>query len=117
MWVQTDGNGRITATTEHECYASEDMFSYEFPDGFDFEKQGEYTIKDGVLTHEPAPPTDAERIAELQKLLEDSDHIPLKMIESQLSGVPLSDDESERYAAIIDNRRAWRAELDALLDE
>lgn len=59
MYVMTDENGRITATTDRKEFA-EGMRSIDLPDDFDISKQGEYRIIDGELVHDPLPPTEEE---------------------------------------------------------
>lgn len=55
MYVATDETGRIGASTPHEKYAV-GMERFDFPEGFDFSRQGEYRIVDGELVHDPLPP-------------------------------------------------------------
>lgn len=64
MFVSTDEEGRINATTDNIEYAGEDMSPFTFPDDFDFSKQNEYRIVDGELIHDPLPPTEEELAAE-----------------------------------------------------
>lgn len=55
MYAQTDTDGRITATTPYEEYASEDMFEFNFPEDFDFSQQNAYVIQNGKLEYSPKP--------------------------------------------------------------
>ena len=64
MFVSTDEEGRINATTDNIEYAGEDMSPFTFPDDFDFSKQNEYRIVDGELIHDPKPPSEEELAAE-----------------------------------------------------
>lgn len=64
MYVQTDGSGRIFATTGHEEYAGDAYFELDFPEGFDFSRQDEWRVVDGELVHDPPPPTEGELAAE-----------------------------------------------------
>lgn len=66
MFIGTDSDGRITASTDVPEYA-EGMQEFELPDDFDFLKQYEYRIVDGELVHDPLPPTDEEIEAQKQE--------------------------------------------------
>lgn len=59
-YVQTDETGRILVTVEDEAYTDETYSEFEFPEDFDFSRQSDYRIVDGVLVHEVAPPTEEE---------------------------------------------------------
>lgn len=48
-WINTDEDGRITASTTFEEY-SKGMMKVDIPDDFDFLKQNDYIYKDGKLT-------------------------------------------------------------------
>ena len=48
-WINTDEDGRITASTTFEEY-SKGMMKVDIPDDFDFLKQSDYIYKDGRLT-------------------------------------------------------------------
>ena len=50
-WINTDEKGRIISSTTFEEFAG-DMQSFEFPDDFNFDKQGDYIIKDGELVRD-----------------------------------------------------------------
>lgn len=47
-WINTDEDGRITASTTFEEY-SKGMMKVDIPDDFDFLKQNDYIYKDGKL--------------------------------------------------------------------
>ena len=64
MYVQTDEAGRILATTGREEYACDAYFELDFPEGFDFSRQGEWRVVDGTLVHDPPRPTEEELAAE-----------------------------------------------------
>lgn len=64
MFVSTDEEGRINATTDNIEYAGKDMFPFTFPDDFDFSTQNEYRIVDGELIHDPKPPSEEELAAQ-----------------------------------------------------
>lgn len=57
MYVATDDDGRVTATTDVEEYA-EGMSEFDFPEGFDFSTQDEWRIVGGELIHDPLPPSE-----------------------------------------------------------
>lgn len=113
MYIATDENGRITASTEYEEYAG-GMREFDLPEGFDFTRQYEYRVVDGELVHDPEPEPADVRIAQIKSKLAATDYVVLKMTEAATCGYSLSGDESERYAAIIEQRRAWREEINAL---
>lgn len=64
MYVATDEDGRIGATTDVQEYA-EGMAEFDFPDDFDFLTQSDWRIVDGELVHDPPQPT-PEEIAQQQ---------------------------------------------------
>lgn len=73
MFVATDENGRITATTDVEEFA-QGMQEFDFPEDFDFSHQGDYTIQDGALVYDGAQTAEeqaAEAAAEAAKAIED----------------------------------------------
>lgn len=53
-------------------------------------------------------------IAELKRKLSESDYVITKISEYNVSGEQLSDDDAERYAAIIEQRAQWRAQINEL---
>ena len=59
-YASVDEAGRICVTTPYEEYADESYLQIDFPDDFDFGRQGEYRVEDGVLVHDPLPPTEEE---------------------------------------------------------
>ena len=65
MFIQTDDDGRITASTDAPEYA-DGMQEFDIPEDFDFSKQHEYRIENGELIHDPLPPTDEEIEAQKQ---------------------------------------------------
>lgn len=64
LYTATGEDGRISATTQYEEYAGDGWEQFEFPDDFDYTKQGEYRIQDGELVHDPLPPTEEEQAAQ-----------------------------------------------------
>lgn len=63
MYASVGEDGRICATTESEKWAF-GMVELDFPEGFDFSRQGEWRVVDGTLVHDPLPPTEEELAAE-----------------------------------------------------
>lgn len=116
-YVGVDEDGRILVTTPYSEYASEDMTEFTFPDDFDFGIQNEYRIVDGELVHEPLPDPPEVKIAQLKANLSETDYVVTKLAEMMLTGVTISDEDSERYSEIIANRQAWRDEINQLEKE
>lgn len=63
-YVGVDETGRIGVTVSDERYADESYIQIEFPDDFDFSKQGDYKIQNGELVYDPKPKSDEELAAE-----------------------------------------------------
>lgn len=59
-WINTDEKGRIVSSTTFEEFAG-DMQSFEFPDDFDFDKQGDYIVKGGELVRDGVQTEEEER--------------------------------------------------------
>lgn len=90
MFVSTDEEGRINATTDNIEYAGEDMFPFTFPDDFVFSTQNEYRIVDGELIHDPKPPSEEELAA--QEAMERQSQIQLVIsMMVQLNSVDIPD--------------------------
>lgn len=53
-WISTDDDGRIVCSVYNQKFATEDMAEVEFPDDFDFSRQGDFLYKDGELTEDGA---------------------------------------------------------------
>lgn len=51
-FVITDSDGRITATSR-DFHLGDNEFEFDFPEGFDFDRQGEYKIVNGECVHSP----------------------------------------------------------------
>lgn len=66
MFVLTDENGRILATTNIQEYA-EGMDEFDFPDDFDFFDQSNWKIVDGDLEFDPLPVSEEEKARELER--------------------------------------------------
>lgn len=112
-YAQLDEDGRILCTTTEE-YADDDMVEVELPEDFDTDAQSEYRIVDGELVHEPLPEPAEVTIARLKANLAETDYVVIKMAEAATSGYSLLSEDTERYAAIIEQRRAWRDEINLL---
>lgn len=54
------------------------------------------------------------QIADLKAKLADSDYVITKISEYNVSGEKLSDEDAEKYAAIIEQRSQWRAQINEL---
>lgn len=113
-FVHTDETGRINATTPYIEYAGDDMFAFTFPDDFDFSTQNEYRIVEGELVHDPLPEPADLQISELKQKLYDTDYAVIKVYESMVTGEALPDEDAERYAEIIEQRKAWRVQINEL---
>lgn len=57
------------------------------------------------------------RIEELQNLLDSTDYIVTKLAEMQITNSENFATELSRYQGTIQNRVAWRTEIDSLLNE
>lgn len=114
MFVQVDENGRIGATTDSSEYAGTDMFLFDFPEDFDFDKQDDYRIVDGELIYDPRPIPIEYQISELKQKLAKTDYVVTKIAEAQVTGVEMIAEDSERYAEVILERQQWRAQINEL---
>ena len=113
-FVKVDEQSRIESTTEYQEYASEEMFEFDFPEDFDFGIQDEYRIIDGELIENSKPIPISRQIAELKVKLRETDYVPTKLMDYQVTGTALSDDEAERYADIMAQRQQWREQINEL---
>lgn len=59
MYIMTDEDGRILASTSEREYA-EGMSEWDPPDGFDFSNQDDYILKNGELIFSPRIATESE---------------------------------------------------------
>lgn len=66
MFVLTDENGRILATTSIQEYA-EGMDEFDFPEDFDFFNQRNYRIVENELILDPLPVSEEEKARELER--------------------------------------------------
>lgn len=66
MFVLTDENGRILATTNIQEYA-EGMDEFDFPEDFDFFNQRNYRIVENELILDPLPVSEEEKARELER--------------------------------------------------
>ena len=114
MFVQVDENGRIGATTDNLEYAGTEMFLFDFPEDFDFNKQDDYRIVDGELIYDPNPIPVAYQINELKQNLAQTDYIVSKITEAQIGAIEISEEDQKRYHKIILQRQQWRDEINRL---
>lgn len=117
--VQVDDTDRIWGTgilLDNED-PSDTRVIVDFPDDFDFVTHHEYRVVDGKLVHDPLPDPPEVAIEKLKRQLADTDYVVVKMSESSVTGVPLSEEDSSRYADIIEQRRHWRDEINTLEKE
>lgn len=116
MYVSTGNDGRIFVTTDNEAYTDETYFEFEFPEDFDYSLQNEYRIVDGELVHDPIEPSPSvqTQIAELKQKLQETDYTVIKVYESMVTGEALPDEDAERYAEVIEQRKAWRVQINEL---
>lgn len=81
----------------------------------------ELKVVDGKVVAVDHIPTENEinqqRIAELNSLLSKTDYVVTKLAEMQISNNENFSSELARYQDTIQNRVAWRSELDRLLNE
>lgn len=114
MYVSTGDDGRIFVTTDNEAYTDESYFEFDFPEDFDYSLQNEYRIVDGELVHEPIAMSVQAQIAELKQKLLDTDYTVIKVYEAMVTGEALPDEDAERYAEVIEQRKAWRIQINEL---
>ena len=51
-----------------------------------------------------------------QLKLDETQNDMLRIFESFLTGEPLSDEEAERYAQIVERRKLWRGKIDGIMN-
>lgn len=89
MFVQTDDDGRILATTDRKEYTDDTYIQFDFPEDFLFWSQNTYRIVDGELVLDPPQKTE-EEIA-VQKAAQEREQIQIatvmmvRMMASQLT--------------------------------
>lgn len=113
-FTNVNSENRICVTTDRVEYAGQDAIEMEFPDNFDFTKQDEYIIESGELVHLPKEVPITQRIVDLKNNLSETDYVVTKIAESMVTGETMSISDADRYAEIIENRKAWRAEINEL---
>ena len=119
MFVQTNEEGRILATSEDGA-SLPNSFEFAFPDGFDFGMQRDYTIKDGVLSHSESETTVREKSDELRAKLRDTDYVAAKATDALLSCKSITDLLSvlasihSEYADVLKQREEWRKQINEL---
>lgn len=114
MYVSTGDDGRIFVTTDNEAYTDETYFEFDFPEDFDYSLQNEYRIVDGELVHESISMSAQAQIAELKQKLLETDYTVIKVYEAMVTGEPLPDEDAERYAEVIEQRKVWRIQINQL---
>lgn len=113
MFVLTDKNGRITATSERKEYLSDEAFEFDFPSDFDFGTIGEWIIKNGELVESRSSDSIQCEIDNLKADLASTDWVISKINEASLTG----EDTQEllaKYADIIKVRRGQREKINEL---
>lgn len=113
MFVKTDENGRITATSEKIEYLGEGAFALDFPEGFDFSTIGDYVVENGELVNEPAPVPAWAQIEELKTKLSQTDYIATKAADALVRGEGLEEIQA-KYGDIIEARENWREKINEL---
>lgn len=112
-FVSTDETGRIYVTTFEE-YADETYFEFDFPEDFQWIYQSDYRIVDGELIHDPLPEPPQIQIQTLKGKLDQTDYAVIKVYEAMVTGESLPEEEAERYADLIVQRREWRLKINEL---
>lgn len=119
MFVQTDNEGRILATSENGSTIP-NSFEFEFPADFDFSKQFDYIIKDGVLSHFESAEAVSEKLEVLKMQLKETDWVAAKMNDALMNCATVSDilgvasDFQSKYGGIIEQRKEWRNKINEL---
>lgn len=113
-FLELNEEGRILSSTSNEEYKSDDMIEFDMPDDFDFTKQDDYLIVDGELVHDLRQPDPEFQILDLKRKLSETDYAVIKVYETMVTGVPLPDEDAERYADLIVQRREWREQINQL---
>lgn len=98
MYVSTDEEGRIGATTPYEQFA-QGMKPFEFPEDFDFSKQHDYRIVENELIYDPIlpPPADPEETKKAMRLAQMEDAISLFV-----NTAKLTDEQAYTVSAFYD---------------
>lgn len=113
-YTTLDESGRICSTTDREEWAVPGAVIFDFPDNFDFSKQGDYILCNNELVYDPVGPNLAEQIAELKQNLANTDYVVQKMTEAQLGAIIIPEDDLNRYEQIMRQRQEWRDEINRL---
>lgn len=118
MFISTDENGRITATSERAEFLINPI-EFEFPADFDFSTIGEYIVENGELVYSRSKQSIMDEIDAEQVKLSSTDWVITKILEEQILGGDISA-LTMKYADIIEERNKSRTkinELEGLLDE
>lgn len=81
MYVMTDADGRIAATSATH-HLGEGEFEFDFPQDFDFTRQRDWRLVEGELVHDPLP----EEPPQMPSLQEQVDAISAALLEIVLGG-------------------------------
>lgn len=129
MYIQTNEEDRIVSVMEKSFIDDEGneveqdttgYFEFEFPEDFDLSKSYEYIVKDGKLIYSMSDESKMWKIAELQSNLLETDYISAKMNDSIMCCttvdeiLQVSKEFNEKYGAILEERQAWRDEINEL---
>lgn len=116
--------GRILCTTYQPVLRNEEFVDIDFPEDFNFNNPSDYVYKDGAVVYDGKMSQDdelleaeyqrAKQIEELKQKLADTDYVVIEISEATVSGITLTDDDSERYADIIRQRIQWRQQINEL---
>lgn len=118
MFISTDENGRITATSERAEFLINPI-EFEFPPDFDLSTIGEYIVENGELVYSRSKQSIMDEIDAEQVKLSSTDWVITKILEEQILGGNISA-LTMKYADIIEERNKSRIkinELESLLDE
>lgn len=113
-YVSVSDDGRINCTTRSEEYRDPGDFEFTFPDDFNFLKQYEYRIVNGELIHDPPPEPIDIQIDRLKSSLAQTDYAVIKVYEAMVTGDELPEEDAQRYAEIIAQRKEWRSKINEL---
>ena len=104
--TQNDKNSRIELTDE------------QWEELIDKQSQGfDIIVENGQVIAREHVETKKDKIQKLQSLLEKTDYVVSKLAEMQITNNENFSSELARYQPTIQNRVAWRLELDRLLNE
>lgn len=88
MYVQLDEGGRIVCSSEDGASVPGSV-EFGLPDGFDFARQRDYRLVDGVLVHDPEPPSEEEVEAAMRAEFDETAPDRLSALEASTDDVLL----------------------------